>query len=219
MKKLYLLVIKDRVSYPIDLSVYREWMFRHLDIELTITERTSAVPLSFKGIGVPINGDWRNGEWWGLDGIKETLRALNFVEPWRYQQVIFFYDIASATRGPMANLTHGVPIQNAVFTEIPTQAGRTNGLDVALACSHETLHALHRLCWWRGIRTADTMDAYDKDNELEATDGNRARNIAQVMPYLTTILQPPMWWEVMRIKEAALEILRKIMAMGLGRND
>jgi hypothetical protein len=62
--------------------------------------------------------------------------------------------------------------------------------DLFRVASHELIH-----CYWGHLRelgypTDDTMDVYDKEFQPNATDGNRARNVTALKPYLAALFAP-----------------------------
>lgn len=216
MRTLKILIIRNGVNYPVDISLFRTWVSGKLDAALDAAERQSLLPLRFKDTGARIGGDAGDATWWGLDGVKEQIRDAGLVAQWRYHAVFFLYDIDTwpCKEGPVANLTYPNRLNGAAFVEIPMQAGRRNAMDVAVALSHEVIHAIHRICWWRGFPTNDTMDVYDKDAELDAVDGNRARNLAVLAPYLDAMLELPVWDALEAIKGKLIALLAIVKAMG-----
>lgn len=197
--KFYIRIVRHKsITYDIQpqIDLLVSWLRRHTPLEPIVARDVFDDSVSFKDFGTI----WG---YWGLDGIKRQLR-------WHLPNesdhvVIFLYDRAGIHK-PLAAWTYGNSFNGAAFVEIPCDEVGAKTYDIARMLTHEICHAFHRLCWFKGIPTQDTMDLYDKDGEADAPDGNRARNLRAVSMYWPVIARPPIWWLLESIKTSLLEI-------------
>lgn len=192
--KFPILIIRNLMSeydFSDDVEKFVQWMVRHTPLEPEITyldtELANLTHKPFKKVGVQT--------WYGLSDIKDRLRNEVNISKYTYKQIIFLYDFKDAVWNPenpaldtrAGGWTYGNDLFGSAFIEVPIVAEMNPIDDLYRVLSHETIHGYHRLCWWANIPTNDTLDVYDKEFEIEAPDGNRARNLKQVAPFWSTI--------------------------------
>lgn len=200
MRDLNVLIVANNIAYPTqdDLDKNAAWYLKHQGITVTYdVVKTHLHPLKFKDFGVLIGkGDFAGATKtsWGLKDIKQQLRDLNIVPYAQYHAVVFMYELYPNwdwANKPLGAWTYPDDINGCVFIEMPSTLfyEQVDGLYRVL--NHELLHAEHRICWWRGTPTYDSMDLYDKELDVDAPDGNRARNLKTLAPYIDLITIPP----------------------------
>lgn len=196
MKKLPILIIRNKTPRLDDIYMFSNWVSRVAPqpTEIEIDDVETSFDLRWKDFGVRVaTGDFADKpqSLWGLDGVKEMIRLHNLVPYGKYKIVIFIYEAPQNPGFTIGNFTYGNDLEGAVFIEVASSAYGDAVNDVYRILTHEFLHACHRLCWWRGWFTWDSMDLYDKEFDVEALDGNRARNIRELMPHWDQIFNMP----------------------------
>lgn len=194
-----ILVLTDRVAtkkIDDDLKLTRRYFGRRTPLKLNFTvQPVDAGPLAHKSFGI-FEAKGSKQELYGLDGIKDKLRK--HVPYARYQAVVFIYQLEETTKR-VAHWTHFKEIHPGTeFVEIAFLNEWDKRGDVYRVLSHELIHVFHNRARRKGIATDDTMDMYDKEWEIEATDGNRARNIKELQPHFKQIAHQPQLWTLLR---------------------
>ena len=161
-----------------DLAGFKAWFESKTPFTFEPTTIQVSIPNVYKTFGT-----FGTLELFGLDGIKEKLRPS--VPMNTYDVVMYFYDSKDAT-SRLAYWTYPTQINGAVFIEIPVRPEWDYYLTTAL--THEICHGLRRLLEWKGTYVLDDMDLYDKNDDINATDGNRARNLARMAPYFKQLM-------------------------------
>lgn len=146
----------------------------------------------------------------GTIGTRQTLQSLN-IRGAEYNAIIYLYDLAKTAwfKTHLADeslrvWTHWEPYQGAALIEIPTFA-KWSPYDLFRMMTHELLHAFHQACRLNGTTTVDTMDLFDKEEEVEAPDGNRARNIKTLAPYWQLVPHQPLLAALFRTLKLLVE--------------
>lgn len=220
MKDLYVLILSNLIAYPTvdDLNKNAEWFKRKQGINIKYEVRpTVFTSLKHKDFGVAINkGDFAGTTKtaWGLDGIKERIRQQGIVPYSQYHAIVFLYELDKNwdfSKTPIGAWTYPNDLNGSVFIEVPSSLYWEKTDDLFRVLNHELMHAEHRICWWRGQPTFDSMDQYDKELDIEAKDGNRARNLKALEPYIDLITIAPrgklMLW-LLAAYEQLLKLLR-----------
>lgn len=214
-RKLYALFIKNGINYDLsdDIKKYADYLAKTQDIELVASYKDSNLPTKHKDFEIFIKGG-DVGEVsktaWGLDGIKEQIRRANLVELGSYHIVFFIYELDqhwNSNEKPLGAWTYPNDLNQAAFVEIPSLLWWEQIDSLFRLLTHEGLHAEHRIAWSKGIPTNDTMDLYDKEFQVFAEDGNRARNIKALEPYVDRILDAPPQWKIFEILKSIVAIL------------
>jgi hypothetical protein len=213
----YLLIIRNRLTseskakLDAALAAQADYFKRHTPLTFVYDFLDTNLDTKFKDFGIVSNigdfaGDTKTS--YGLDGIKDQLRTVG-IENYKYSQIVFCYEVQNFddSKGQLAAWTYPNPLQGAAFTEIPSY-----GFDQRVL-THEPFHGFHRLCWFKGIATKDTLDLFDKEFDVEAPDGNRARNLKELSPYWSTIAQLPVSRALEAIKQKALVILAQLQSL------
>lgn len=209
---LYHLIIKEGIDYDVtdDLLKAKVWWENRTGVEVVFEVLTVDLPLRFKEFGVRIG----NGSvLWGLDGIKQQLRDKGFAPYGKYHVVTFLYELRGFDLGSIAAWSYPNHLNGAAFCEIPSLLSLEKSDNLFRLFTHEWIHCAHRLAWWKGVPTKDTMDLYDKEFNVNALDGNRARNLTELAPHWSKITQLPISKMVEWIKEQLLAILSKLRNM------
>ncbi len=197
MRKIYILVVKNKLAFDIDdqLGLFYEWMKYEFDTEVEFSFIDTELTTKHKDFGVVITGGDAGKQTktsWGLDGIKQQLRDTGRIPIGQHHLIAFLYDLPLWDDSkPLGAWTYPNDLNGAAFVEIPVLRSVWATTEIFRILSHESIHAFIRLAWWRGIPVRDTMDLYDKEFDVYAKDGNRARNIVALLPYLDTIFQLP----------------------------
>lgn len=180
MKAIWISIVKNGGVYP-ETAQYMH-ILRKEGFSPQVSEYYTNFKLSYKEF-LPKK--------WGLDGIKAKVREV--VPPESNNIVLFFY---KPTR-QVHSWTYPNPLtEGDVFCEIPYSEEWTQwSVEAAI---HEGIgHAFHRIIWWRGIGTRDTMDNYD--TEL----GGLEENLTRIRPYYYMFPTP----------YAVLSRMRKVIAL------
>jgi len=206
--KFPILVVKNKINYDIsdDLNKFKAWFSRTpLEPEFYFLDT------EFSGLTVKVFKD----NWYGLDGIKPMVRGTGKILQHAFKAVIFFYELGDTDwkpgMGVLGAWTYYNDLNGAVFIEIPSKLAWEQSDNLYRILTHEIIHAFHRICWWSGYVTDDSMDLYDKEWEVEAPDGNRARNLA----YLTannlwgTVGATSLFWRVFQALAALIPVLQR----------
>lgn len=222
MKLRVLLIRNKSTAFRFTTDHFASWLKDHflLDEPILIDTVDSDLPLKWKDFGVKLGGVFAFADsrsYWGLDGIKEQLRQANLVPSAKYHIVIFAYEVPRGydlTNHPLGNWTYPNDLQTSALIEMPWTREWAPPEDYAYrVLTHEVLHGLHRLCWWKRIYTFDSMDLYDKEFEPDATDGNRARNIKEIRPHIPDVVIPPLAIQIQLLQEQIVALLEKIKNM------
>jgi hypothetical protein len=131
-------------------------------------------------------------DYWTLSNIKTHIRQ--FVPLFQYEVVSFIYDLSGIlVPGTAVNYRSFNPLwPDSEYVELVTRPEWIVTEDVLRVATHEWLHALHSRARRAGIHTViDSMDLYDKEYDVFATDGNRARNIKELEPYWDFVIKNP----------------------------
>lgn len=180
-----ILIIRNSLRYDIDddLTKFRGWIERATPLKVSFDTMDMDIPVSYKDFGVKMSGI----SYFGLDGIKEKLRSEKIVPGAYYHSIIFLYQFEQAdlnkltNSGQIAAWTYPNPFLDLdAFIEVPSTYLMEQTDTLYRIFTHEIMHAFHRRCWWQNIATKDTMDRYDKEQDIDSKDGNRARNIAEL---------------------------------------
>lgn len=199
MRKYYALIIKNALDYDVDDDVrkFSAYLKDKQDIELSFDVKKTNFDLKHKDFGVKIQGgDAGEAEKtsWGLDGIKEQIRQTNLMLDNQYHAVFFLYDVEGwdYKERPLGAWAYPNALKGSAFAEIPSTKFWEEIDGLFRLFTHENIHLQHRLCWWKGITTRDTMDRYDKEFDVFAEDGNRARNLAELEPHIEKFTDTPL---------------------------
>lgn len=173
--KFKILIVRNRLLYPIDKSValFCDWVRQKTPLEPVVEYIDSDIVPSYASFG-----KFPQGELYGLEGIKEKIRLL--VPVGTYHSVFFVYAFEGQPPGEVANFTYPNPLHdNEPFSEIfcvfKEEALQRD--ELVRTMTHEFCHQLHRRVWFGGGSSRDDMDLYDKESDIYAPDGNRARNL------------------------------------------
>ena len=189
----------------IDLEKFFAWIeyFTPLKVEFDILETHFSLKYKDFILGNP------KGR--GLDGIKDQVRSS--VQKSAYNAVFFFYKPSPEELDKLSAWTYPNPLSSGdAFVEIPIDPSYGDRWPLQ-ASTHEVCHAFHRICWFSGKATKDTMDLYDQDDNPDSADGNRARNLREVSPYWPLIAQKP---ATVKILESLLALLQLLISMFAG---
>lgn len=207
----YILIIKNKLKDPVgdDIEKFVSWMQKKTGLNPVIEYVESKILTKHKVFDTDKNGVER----WGLDDIKDQIKKSVDRDFYQYHATIFLYEFDEATWDPSRLLgawTYYNPLGASAFIEIPANRQLEATDSIYRIFTHEIIHAFHRWCWWRGIATQDTMDLYDQEFNVNAENGNRARNLAELAPYWGTIAQPPLK-RMERIINAVLALVRSFI--------
>ena len=149
----------------------------------------------------------------GTIGMRQMLVDLG-VNGMQYNAVIFLYDLAktdwfkSQPAGEeLRHWAHWDPYKGATLIECATWTEWGAG-DLYRIMTHELMHAYHQACRLNGTTLSDTMDLYDKEFEVEATDGNRARNIKTLSFHWELVPHQPLLAQILRTIALLVEAYR-----------
>lgn len=189
--KYSLLAIKNKIHYPVEdeFNKLAEWLKRKTGIELEVWYlETDIDDLKYR-VFKEVDGK----KWFGLDGIKEILRKDSRILDYGYNGVVFMYDqnFAYDEKNLLGAWAYYNDLNGMEFMEVPATKEWEEIDNLYRILTHEILHAFHYDLWRKGINTNDTMDLYDKEYEVEAPDGNRARNIKELSPYFERVCEVP----------------------------
>lgn len=204
--KFSILIVRNNLVYSVedDIAKFAQWVSLRTPLTIEITFLDTKLPVSYKDFGVIINGTSH----WGLSGIKEQLRTLNNIPFGEYHAVFFMYQLENwDNKNSLGVWTYPNHLQGAAFVEIPCTKEWEHEDRLFKFMRHEVMHCFHRLAWWRGVITQDTMDRYDKEDFPEAIDGNYARNFQSLSPHWGVIGSLPIVKQVAWI----FEQLRKLI--------
>jgi len=187
----YILILKNKLSIDLsqEIEKFKTWIVNNTPLEPII----EVIETNFSNEYASFVKNDRGGFWFGQSGIKEKIRNSGQVKNGAYHEVMYVYNssdfVSSDTKNDTANFTYPNPLYDGTsFCEISMKPWWDNQDHAFYRIStHETLHCWHRLCWWSKFATKDTMDVYDKEFEIEAKDGNRARNLIELAGYWTVI--------------------------------
>lgn len=175
--KFPILIVKNKINYNIDFSIIKtlEFFENRTPLKFDIQTMETNFDLKYK-----LNPYWASKQYWEVDGIKDKLR--DYGMPTDKKIIIFIYDRTLDIDKVLPAYTFAKPLNNAVFIECPAMPSWQPS-ELYRVLTHEIIHAFHRILTWKGIPTLDTMDFYEKEYEVEATDGNRAQNLKILSPY------------------------------------
>jgi len=198
MRKIYVGIVENDLMIGVEtqLRKFNDWMKSEFDTEVEFSFIDTRLQLKHKDFGVLLSGGDAGTPIktaWGLDGIKQQLRNTGLIPVGQHHLVAFLYNLPQNWdySNPIGAWTYPNDLNGAAFVEIPVILQHQNNDEIFRILSHESIHGFIRLAWWRGIPVRDTMDLYDKEFDVYAPDGNRARNIKALLPYLDTIFQLP----------------------------
>jgi hypothetical protein len=210
MRKFHLLIIKNNFEYPLidDIQKTIEYEKKWKKRELIVDYIDINLPIKHKQFPVVFPQTGKKG--YGLDGIKQQLRDTGKIPYKAYHAICFLYkeDDWDHKEKTLGAWTYPTPLKGSAFMEIPFQPNDEENDQLYRVLTHEMIHCDHRICWWNGIPTKDTMDVYDKEFFVEAPDGNRARNIKELEPYQDIICRKPI---VRKIYECIIDVLIKLI--------
>ena len=210
--KFYILIIRNNINYQIDdFKKVIDWFKLYTPFEIQMDFLDTNLTVTHKDFGVVVDGK----SLMGLDGIKEQLRQTKKIPYGKYHVVGFLYEFRAFDAG-VAAWTYPEDLQAAAFFEAPSNLLWEATNDTFRIFTHEILHCLHRIAWFKSIATHDTMDSYLNEmctDLLSCPDGNRARNLKELAPYWKRIGELPiaLWLDV--IYRAALKLLAIIKGM------
>lgn len=160
MRKYYSLFVKNRIGYDItdDIGKFSNYLLITQGINLIYDVVETNLDLRHKDFGIKISSDKTA---WGLDGIKEQLRQANVAIDGQYHLIVFLYDLKewNFSDKPLGAWCYPNDLHKAAFVEIPSTFDWEQVDELFRMLTHENLHAEHRICWWKGIPTRDTMDS------------------------------------------------------------
>lgn len=197
-KPFYILIVRNRIAgYPVedDAKKLEAWLDKNVPVDAVTEFVDTDLELKHKDFGVVIQGgavgDTKKSAW-GLDGIKEQLRQTGKVPAGKYHAIIFLYELIGWdwSKRMLGAWTYPNDLNGAAFCEIPSLSYWEKMDDIYRMMTHEIMHCIHRLAWWKGLVTRDTMDLYDKEFDSDAPDGNRARNLKEIVPHWEKIAAP-----------------------------
>jgi hypothetical protein len=215
------LIVTNRikVEYKDDLEKLKKYIEDRTPFEVEFSYETSDLSLEFESFGVRkmLNGNMV--DMWGTKGTKDKIRDLNIVPPYLYHVVFFLYDLeetgflnSGRSIGHWTFYNQIVP--GTEFVEVATTRGWDNGGDIFRVLSHEIYHVWHFRARRAGIATEDTMDKYDKEFDVFATDGNRERNLKALTPYWSVIAAQPFFAQYIQALINIIKLLQeKIMEL------
>lgn len=193
-----ILVLSNRLRIDIkdDFAKFKQWVEERVPYEITFDFRSTDLNLSHTSFGIRRMVGGVPTEMYGLNGVKEQLRALGTIPDYWYHSVIFLYDLNDTgfdlMKKSLGNWTYfSQVVPGTEFTEVVTDPNWDKGNDVFRVITHEIIHAWHFRARRLGIPTNDTLDLYDKEFDPMATDGNRARNIKELTPHWEKIAVQP----------------------------
>src|ERR1051325_436402 len=181
----YVCIVANRITdtdFTTLVPQFTAWMERHTQLTYHVDVVRCDFDVSYK----PFLKNKEGVEVWGLDGIKEKLRASGLIKPNFYHQILFVYEPQHVPNDiQLAAWTYPNPLyETEAFTET-----RYLEDDFIRPATHESIHAFFRLCSWAKppILLPDTMDTFYKENEIDAPDGNRAVNLQTLSPYWNVV--------------------------------
>lgn len=220
--KFYILVIKNKIKYATedDIEKLKAWIKRRTPFEPEIEIIETDLSLKHKDFGVKIGVQ----SYWGLDGIKQQLRETGKIENGAYHAVCFLYELGDNwdfQNKPLGAWTYPNDLNGAAFFEIPSVLYWEKIDDLYRMMTHEIIHAWHRICWWKGIATRDTMDKYDYDKEMEveAPDGNRERNLKELSPFWQKIAELPKKRLIVSLLGQLVALYQALIALKAGKKS
>ena len=212
MQKFYLLIIKNKIDYDVndDIAKLADWVKRKTGIDLQIDYVETDLDLKFK--------NFTDEGLLGLDGVKDQLRQAGVLPQAQYHHICFLYDLdmTNFDVSKLRSWTYPNPLNGSVFYEIPSTLFWEQVDALYRVFSHEMIHGWHRQCWWKGVATRDTMDMtrvvvdcslphdgmdpdgicfqnfpYFLEFNIEAPEGNRSINLAELAPHLGVLTEKP----------------------------
>ncbi|MCK9370234.1 transglycosylase SLT domain-containing protein [Candidatus Dojkabacteria bacterium] len=189
-KNLYVLLLQNNIVLDTSqIDQYKDWIFRKTPFTPIVEVKDIKIPLTFDHFQV--NGFTHTGT---SQYVRELIRDI--IPENKYAIVIHTYPRPALIDGPFADaVTHSVLYSNACLVELSVSNKSYGTLYQDL--THETIH-----CCWKMLQikynlsaTNDTMDTYYKDDEIEASDGNREQNLIQLSRYwdqLQVAFAPPL---------------------------
>jgi hypothetical protein len=155
-----ILIIKNNLKYSIAPCIedLKQWLKeKGFDVQVDFVD--THLPLKYKKFAD--NPICRDGvcavkELWGLDSIKEQIRAEGIVPTLKYQIVYFVYDPVEDGK-EKANWTYPNDLNSAAFCEITTYKNEPIE-SLGYVLKHETMHAFLRILMWKGIYIIDVLD-------------------------------------------------------------
>ncbi len=242
------LILKNDLKIDItdDLQKWASFESRKLGITLEIEQKTTSIkPIAHKSFGVygiarDIRGNRVSMEMYGLDNIKNLIRATKVVPEGEYHAVIFMYDYEGTdlwrtNPGVVGNWCYFEQIYNGTeFIEIPTTRPWDNIGDLFRVLTHEVRHAYVNRCRRRGVPMADVMDSmylsidcdskqpsptgkcydfvpYYKEFEPTAPNGNRATQNILLAPFISKIIMAPeLTSYIARLLKQVMDIIEKL---------
>lgn len=136
-----------------------------LDLSFTIQEVSRPLDVEFKEFSKTIRGH----------ALKTSIVEKG------YDLNIFAYNAIGLTDDMTSYTTRVNGSYYCECTQFPYQINK--GKSYIVYC-HEIMHALFMMLTDIGMPLYDDMDLYDKNSDIYAPDGNFARNIARIKPYI-----------------------------------
>ncbi len=163
-----LLIIKNGLAswkHERELETFLKWHRKHLgELEVTVVEES-------RPVRTELSSNPR------FPGHAKIANAIEFLRP-GYDVTAVLWD---APHKSVSNAWHHPSL--GIVCEIALTGAR----DLFRVLSHEIIHGY----WWKaeflGYPRNDTMDVYDREFQPLAKNGNRARNIAALAPYMSAV--------------------------------
>lgn len=245
-----------KAAFSDDLETWQDYESKRLGLEIEVDVKYVDIgPLVHKSFGIvsifkdPVTGNEIRQDMYGLDNIKEIVRAAGVVPQAQYHAVIFLYDfegtaLYKTNPGAVGHWTYFDQLYPGTeFIEIATTLIWDKTGDIFRVLSHEIRHAYTSRVRRRGYGIPDVMDRtpvtitcgthtpnptgactefmpYYKEYEPYATDGNRATQDALVRPLLARVVEAPeLTGYISYLKAWVAELQAKINNMLKGKDS
>lgn len=213
--KFKILVLKNKLETDIsdELTKFIAWTKKYTPLEVELDQKITDLPLKFKDFGVQLKP---GVNFWGLDRIKDQVRNTGLVTAGEYHCVIFIYQLSQNQPEPSKPLgawTYPNHLNGSVFIETPWRVDFDSNDNLYRILTHEIIHGWHRLNWWQGGISKDTMDQYDSEFIVEAVDGNRSRNLKELADDWSRIVETSRIGFLMSLILKAINLTKQLLGI------